>query len=123
MGQKELVLPKDIAFTDLKFRYNPASGGFSIDLGAMLYFCDANDIDACSVMPCSLDASNPDTASILECSRARLQALLNNWYSLHCARSGVRDIAYESWLRRGEPRKKSSRLEGISKSLPFQPIS
>lgn len=123
MGQKELVLPKDIAFADLNFRYNPASGGFTIDMGAMLHFCDANGIDACSVMPCSFDASNPGMTSILERSRARLQALLNNWYSLHCARSGVRDIAYESWLRRGEPRKKSSRLEGISRSLPVQPIS
>lgn len=42
----------------------------------------------------------------LERSSARLQALLDNWYSLHCAHSGVRDLAYEGWLRHSDYRKK-----------------
>lgn len=106
MGQKELILPKDVTFADLNFRYNTASGGFTIDMGAMLYFCDVNDIDACSVIPCSFDASDPGMTSMLERSSAKLQALVDNWYSLHCAHRGIRDFAYEGWLRRGEQRKK-----------------
>lgn len=106
MGQKGLVLPNDVTFADLHFRHNSASGGFTIDMGALLYFCDVNDIDACSVIPCSFDASSPGMTSMLERSGARLQTLVDNWYTLHCAHSGVRDIAYESWLRRGEHRKK-----------------
>lgn len=106
MGQKELILPNDVGFADLNFRYNSASGGFTIDMGAMLYFCHVNDIDVCSVMPCTFDADNPNMTATLERSSARLQALLDNWYSLHCAHSGVRDLAYEGWLRHSDYRKK-----------------
>lgn len=105
MWQKELKLPDDVAFSDLNFRYN-SGGGFTINMGAILHFCDANDIDVCSVIPCSYEANNPGMTSMLQGSGARLQMLLDNWYTLHCARNGVRDIAYEGWLRRGEQRKK-----------------
>ena len=109
MGQKGLVLPNDVQFADLDFRYNSVSGTFTIDLGAVLEFCDVNEIDTCSVIPCSLEASNPGMAALLERSTTRLAALLNNWYTIHCAHSGVRDIAYERWLRRGECTKRISR--------------
>lgn len=123
MGQKGLILPNGVAFADLNFRYNTASGGFTIDMSAMLHFCDVNDIDACSVIPCFVDASNPGATAMLERGSARLQALLDHWYTLHCARSGVRDIAYEGWRRHSQHRKPISRLAGISRSLPVQPIS
>ena len=106
MGQKEMKLPKDVAFSDLNFRYNSASGGFTINMGAMLHFCDANHIDVCSIIPCSYEAKNPGMTSMLQRSGAQLQMLLDNWYTLHCAHNGVRDIAYETWLRRGDRRKK-----------------
>ena len=109
MGQKGLVLPNDVAFADLCFRYNPVNATFTIDLGAVLHFCDMNEIDACSVIPCYLEANNPGMTATLERSTARLEALLDNWYTIHCAHSGVRDIAYERWLRRGEPSKRISR--------------
>ena len=119
MGQNGLVLPSDVAFADLCFRYNPDNATFTINLGAVLYFCDMNEIDACSVIPCSVEANNPGMTASLERGTARLEALLDNWYTLHCAHSGVRDIAYERWLRRGEPGKSIShhRLSSPSKIL------
>lgn len=123
MGQKGLVLPYDVAFADLCFRYNSASGGFAVDMGAVLHFCDVNNIDACSIIPCFFDASNPNMTTMLERSSAKLRALLDNWYTLHCVHSGVRDIAFEGWRRHNEHRKTISRLAGINRSLPVEPIS
>lgn len=108
MGQKELLLPNNVQFADLCFRYNSDNVTYTMDLGPMLHFCAFNGINACSVIPCSLEASNPSMPAIVERSAARLEALLDNWYTLHCAHSGVRDFAYEGWLRRSERRKRIS---------------
>lgn len=108
MEQKGLVLPNDVTFADLCFRYNPVTMTFTIDLGALLYFCDVNELDACNVIPCSIEANNPGMMAQLEHRSAMLEGLLDHWYALHCAHNGVRDIAFERWLRRGKPSKKIS---------------